>query len=46
MHNCTTRKFGGFSGRGEIADRKNTPGPGNYRLPSEFGYYISKKEKK
>jgi hypothetical protein len=46
MSNCTTRKFGGFSGRGEIADRKNTPGPGNYRLPSDFGYYISKREKK
>lgn len=41
--NCATRKFDGFSGRGEIGDRKNTPGPGNYRLPSEFGQYISKK---
>jgi hypothetical protein len=43
IHNCTTRKFDGFSGRGEIAERKNTPGPGNYKAPSEFGYYISKK---
>lgn len=43
IHNCTARKFDGFAGRGEIADRKNTPGPGNYKLPSEFGYYISKK---
>jgi hypothetical protein len=32
--NCTSRKFDGFSGRGEIADRKNTPGPGIYKLPS------------
>ena len=43
IHNCTSRKFDGFSGRGEIADRKNTPGPGNYRLPSDFGHYVSKK---
>lgn len=43
IQNCTSRKFEGFSGRGEIAERKNTPGPGNYKLPSEFGYYISKK---
>ncbi len=26
-----------------MGDRKNTPGPGNYKLPSEFGYYIAKK---
>lgn len=43
IQNCTSRKFDGFSGRGEIADIKNTPGPGNYRLPSDFGHYISKK---
>jgi hypothetical protein len=43
IHNCTSRRFDGFSGRGEIADLKNTPGPGNYKLPSEFGYYIAKK---
>jgi len=41
--NCTARKFDGFSGRGEFVERKNTPGPGNYKLPSEFGHYVSKK---
>lgn len=43
IHNCLNRRFEGFSGRGEIADRKNTPGPGNYKLPSDFGHYVSKK---
>ncbi len=43
IQNCISRKFDGFSGRGDIADRKNTPGPGNYRLPSDFGHYVSKK---
>lgn len=41
--NCTTRKFDGFAARGDIIDKKETPGPGNYRLPSEFGHYLSKK---
>jgi hypothetical protein len=25
-------------------DRTNTPGPGNYKLPSEFGHYESGKK--
>mmetsp|Transcript_10388 Transcript_10388/g.7752 ORF Transcript_10388/g.7752 Transcript_10388/m.7752 type:complete len:135 (+) Transcript_10388:424-828(+) len=25
------------------ASRMSTPGPGSYRLPSDFGYYVSKK---
>ena len=25
----------------DIKKKNNQPGPGNYRLPSEFGYYIS-----
>lgn len=27
-------------------DKTNTPGPGNYKLPSEFGYYESGKKLK
>ena len=42
MQNCLTRKFGS-SGRKFFDDKANIPGPGNYRLPSEFGYYESKK---
>ena len=26
----------------EISKRLDTPGPGSYRIPSEFGYYVSK----
>jgi hypothetical protein len=33
MNNCLVRKFG-TSERGSLADRTNTPGPGNYKLPS------------
>lgn len=25
-----------------MASGTMTPGPGNYRLPSEFGYYVAK----
>ena len=25
----------------DIRKKNNAPGPGNYKLPSEFGYYIS-----
>jgi len=42
LHNCLTRSFGS-SLRGEVDLNKSTPGPGNYRLPSEFGYYCAKK---
>ena len=42
MQNCLTRKFGS-SGRKFFDNKTNIPGPGNYRLPSEFGYYESKK---
>lgn len=27
-----------------MGDRTNTPGPGNYRLPSDFGYYEAGKK--
>lgn len=27
-----------------FSDKTNTPGPGNYKLPSEFGYYESGKK--
>lgn len=43
IHNCTSRKFEGFSGRGTFVNDKKTPGPGNYKLPSDFGHYSSKK---
>lgn len=38
LHNCLSRSFEG-SERKFLGDRTNTPGPGNYKLPSEFGYY-------
>jgi hypothetical protein len=40
--NCLARSFGS-SQRGDVLLNKLTPGPGNYRIPSEFGYYASKK---
>ena len=40
--NCLTRTFGA-STRNQLRNGNQTPGPGNYRLPSEFGYYASKK---
>ena len=41
--NCLARSFGS-SHRGENEhESKKTPGPGNYRIPSEFGYYASRK---
>jgi hypothetical protein len=41
-HNCITRRFG-TSNRGRVEIGTRTPGPGNYRLPSEFGYYCARK---
>lgn len=41
MHNSLVRKFG-TSLRQPLAPNNNTPGPGNYKLPSEFGHYIAK----
>ena len=41
MENSLVRKFG--SGvREPLAPKSSTPGPGCYRLPSEFGYYVGK----
>ena len=40
--NCLTRSFGN-SMRSRVEVGTKTPGPGNYRLPSEFGYYCAKK---
>jgi hypothetical protein len=34
----------GHAVRASFASRCQTPGPGNYKLPSEFGHYISRKE--
>ena len=41
--NCLARSFGHSHQRGDPALNRQTPGPGNYRVPSEFGYYASKK---
>jgi hypothetical protein len=40
--NCLAKSFGS-SQREDVLLNKLTPGPGNYRIPSEFGYYASKK---
>ena len=42
MRNCLTRKFA-ITTRKPIAENNENPGPGNYRLPSDFGFYVSKK---
>ena len=41
MKNCLTRKFA-ISTRKPIADRNDNPGPGNYKLPSDFGHYVAR----
>lgn len=43
LHNCLVSSFEG-SERKFFCDKTNTPGPGNYKLPSEFGYYESGKK--
>jgi hypothetical protein len=40
--NCPSRTFSSCA-RKDLNDDPRTPGPGNYKLPSEFGYYASKK---
>ena len=42
MKNCLTRKFA-ISTRKPIAENNENPGPGNYKLPSEFGHYLGRK---
>lgn len=42
MGNCLTRKFA-ITTRRPIAENNENPGPGNYKLPSEFGHYVAKK---
>lgn len=42
FQNCLTSTFHG-SERKFLGNKTNTPGPGNYRLPSDFGYYDSVK---
>jgi len=44
MENSKVRKFG-TGLRSSLIDKKETPGPGNYKLPSDFGHYISGKFK-
>ena len=41
MENAYVRSFG-RSQRKPLEEHSITPGPGNYRLPSEFGHYIAK----
>jgi len=41
MMSSQTRRFG-TSHRADLGRKTDTPGPGNYKLPSEFGHYISK----
>jgi len=41
MPSVLSRRFG-TSERGNIVIKTYTPGPGNYKLPSEFGHYCSK----
>ena len=41
IHNSFARKFGN-SIRQPLAPKSSTPGPGNYRLPSQFGHYVAK----
>ena len=41
MQNVLVRSFG-KSQRQALNQKIGTPGPGSYRLPSEFGQYISK----
>lgn len=42
MGNCLTRKFA-ITTRKPIAENNENPGPGNYKLPSEFGHYVARK---
>jgi len=35
----------GSSSRKNLSSTNTTPGPGSYRLPSDFGYYESAKSK-
>jgi hypothetical protein len=38
-----SRKFGGALRHSLAPNTVTTPGPGNYKLPSEFGHYLAKK---
>ena len=40
--NCLSRSFGHSQQRGDVALNRYTPGPGNYKLPSDFGHYLCK----
>ena len=44
MKSSAVRKFGSSKRRPLQRIRAYNIGPGQYRLPSEFGYYISKSE--
>ena len=41
MHGSQVRRFG-TSLRNSLGTKSVTPGPGMYKLPSEFGHYIAK----
>jgi len=41
LRNCLARKFA-ITTRRPIADKNENPGPGNYKLPSDFGHYVAK----
>lgn len=41
--NCMSHSFGSSNQRGDVVFNRMTPGPGNYKTPSEFGHYCDKK---
>lgn len=41
MRTCLTRKFA-ITTRKPIAENNENPGPGNYKLPSQFGHYVAR----
>jgi len=42
IHNSLASRFG-ICSRPNLNTKNFNPGPGNYKLPSEFGHYVDKK---
>ena len=42
LKSCLTRKFA-ITTRKPINENNENPGPGSYKLPSDFGHYASRK---
>ena len=42
LKNCLTRKFA-ITTRKPINENNENPGPGSYKIPSEFGHYVGRK---